>query len=352
MNKIKLIVLGVFLSFIVLEVGLRLTGFAILSMQRANSIGDYSDTYRILALGESTTSHISDIQSSWPTELEIILNNKSKGMKFKVFNEGIPGTNTAFILGSLEENLDRYNPHMVVTMMGTNDDGNNLMYQDKTNTNITFLVEDLRLYKLIKLLHLASNNRTWEIIGTGNGDFDEGKQLSLAQYYRGLGMLEEADNIVREIIRKNPRQNEAYFELGKIDLGRPDKDTKVFYDKFYQKKKLNHTDVYGFETTKNNYRQLYEILRKRGIKYVAMQYPNVDIGVLEEIFNESDIIFVSNEENFMEAFKQAEFDEFFTDDFGNSRIGIKGNFGHATMKGNQLIAENLADVILNEMETE
>ena len=34
-------------------------------------------------------------------------------IKFKVFNDGISGTNTVFILFNLKKNLDKYNPDMV-----------------------------------------------------------------------------------------------------------------------------------------------------------------------------------------------------------------------------------------------
>ena len=55
-----------------------------------------------------------------------------------------------------------------------------------------------------------------------------------------------------------------------------------------------------------------------------------------------DIIFVSNEENFKETLKTAEYEEYFIDRFA-------GNFGHCTPKGNRLIAENLTNVILEEL---
>ena len=72
-----------------------------------------------------------------------------------------------------------------------------------------------------------------------------------------------------------------------------------------------------------------------------MQYPTMDVEEIKQMFNgDEDIIFVSNEENFKEALEKGKYEDYFVDNFG-------GTFGHATSKGNRLIAENVANVILN-----
>jgi len=53
------------------------------------------------------------------------------------------------------------------------------------------------------------------------------------------------------------------------------------------------------------------------------------------------VIFVDNEKVFKEALKQGNYNDYFTDDFG-------GDFGHATPKGNRILAQNIANVILRE----
>lgn len=73
-----------------------------------------------------------------------------------------------------------------------------------------------------------------------------------------------------------------------------------------------------------------------------MQYPTLNLDKLKEFFSEDeDIIFVDNRPNFREA-KGDKYNEYFNDKFGIT-------FGHATKKGNRLIAENVADVILEEL---
>src|SRR3989344_3623326 len=112
LQNIGLIFLGIFLGLAILEIAMRLGGFAVLYLQRSHDISSANETnaVRILALGESTTADFQYGQNSWPAELEAILNNRSNRTKFEVFNEGIPGITTNVILSNLEGNLDKYKP--------------------------------------------------------------------------------------------------------------------------------------------------------------------------------------------------------------------------------------------------
>ena len=79
-----------------------------------------------------------------------------------------------------------------------------------------------------------------------------------------------------------------------------------------------------------------------------MQYPNVELVRLKKMFNETEnIIFIDNEDNFKESLSKYPYDALFTDNFAK---GSGFNFGHATPYGNQLIAENVANVVLKEIE--
>ncbi len=151
LQNIGLIFLGIFLGLLVLEIGLRIGGFILLTLQRNGNMitSSQAEIYRILALGESTTANLRNFQISWPEELEIILNNKSNKIKFKVFNEGIASTNTNVILSDLEANLDKYKPDIVITMMGINDVGMNSSYYKWENES-AFSLTDFRVYKLTK----------------------------------------------------------------------------------------------------------------------------------------------------------------------------------------------------------
>jgi tetratricopeptide (TPR) repeat protein len=95
--------------------------------------------------------------------------------------------------------------------------------------------------------------------------------------------------------------------------------------------------------TVSNYLKLKEILDRKGIKLICVQYPMRNLGPLKKIFeNDKDVIFVDNERVFKEALKQGSYKEYFKDMFA-------GDFGHCTQKGNELLAQNIADVILKEI---
>src|SRR5260221_14693696 len=98
--RFTLSAVSILFSIATIEVVLRLIGYTFsLPQMRRNALGlGAKQEYRILALGESTTAGSTD---TWPLYLEQILNEKGKGRKFVVFNEGIDGTNTAFILARL-----------------------------------------------------------------------------------------------------------------------------------------------------------------------------------------------------------------------------------------------------------
>ncbi len=66
------------------------------------------------------------------------------------------------------------------------------------------------------------------------------------------------------------------------------------------------------------------------------------IESLKKMFEkEEDSIFVDNEKLFKKVVEKEGYDEYFRDMLG-------GDFGHCTSKGNQLLAENIANTILKE----
>ena len=74
-----------------------------------------------------------------------------------------------------------------------------------------------------------------------------------------------------------------------------------------------------------------------------MQYPVRSVDSLKKILDsDKSIIFVDNEKVFKDAIKKEKYEDYFIDNFA-------GDFGHCTAKGNQLLAENVADVLLREV---
>ena len=95
----------------------------------------------------------------------------------------------------------------------------------------------------------------------------------------------------------------------------------------------------------DNYHKLKEILDKRRIKRVCVQYPMRDVEPLKKIFwKNKGVIFVDNESVFKEALKKGgyKYKEYFRDMFA-------GDFGHFAQKSKKLLTQNIADVILREV---
>ena len=76
---------------------------------------------RILCLGESTTATTAPIDFSWPAQLQGILDKSLGHGAVSVINAGRSATNTNAILIRLPGLLERYQPQVVVAMMGVND---------------------------------------------------------------------------------------------------------------------------------------------------------------------------------------------------------------------------------------
>jgi hypothetical protein len=88
-------------TLLILEVGLRLGGWAFLLLQEKHNRGNINSDveYRILCLGESTTALGGE--NAYPAQLERILNSHPNARKFKVINKGFPATTTDQILAKV-----------------------------------------------------------------------------------------------------------------------------------------------------------------------------------------------------------------------------------------------------------
>jgi len=120
-QKILVLLTGVCAGIVLLEIGLRAQGFFFLSLQaQLNKVSlQKSYAYRILCLGESMTMFGGD--ASYPSVLERILNERGQGRKFSVINLGLSCTDSTYVVRHIRENLRKYAPDMVVTMMGIGD---------------------------------------------------------------------------------------------------------------------------------------------------------------------------------------------------------------------------------------
>ena len=164
----------------------------------------------------------------------------------------------------------------------------------------------------------------------------------LGRFYKEEGNLKEWAKYCRKAIENDPMNNWAYSELSRCCWlqGRFDEAEKYLKKAMELNNKLD--DRYACTITMDNHLKLKELLDQRHIKYVCVQYPMLKIEPLKKIFgDQTGIIFVENKKTFETAVSHASYHEYFLDMFG-------GFFGHCTDKGNQLLAQNIADVLLKE----
>ena len=198
--------------------------------------------------------------------------------------------------------------------------------------------------------------------------------IGLGRLYHEQGKLSEAEELFKKAIELNPRGEVAYFELGWLyhEQGKLSEAEELFKkaielnpgsDRLYGALEVLYTEKgnmelarkYGKEArdlglsyyvpnTTSDYHKLKTVLDKRGITYVCVQYPIRNLEPLKKIFqgNDKGIIFVDNERIFRDAVAKDSHQNYFRDMFG-------GEFGHCTEKGNRLLAENIANVILKEV---
>ena len=397
-KKIVVIICGIFFSLIILEIGIRAGGFIFSSLQEyRNKVSiRRNGSYKIMCLGESTTAR------QYPGPLEEILNKRNIGISFSVIDKGIVGTNTFIILSQLKQNLDIYKPDMVIVMAGYNDVG--IKYYEDIPEATTWVFQHCSVYRFIRLIymHIVKKLKEQDIRGLGRVNPKKSATLSdlrschekaeeslkkdimlhtqndthyleLGWAYKNQNKLLEAEESFKKAIELNPKNDNAYFELGwlyreqgkfsqaeeafkkVIDLNPKNNNAYrailLLYEtigkpelaKEYAQKVDRLSLWYYNPATVNNYHKLKEILDKRGIRLVCVQYPLRSIEPLKKIFEKDEgVIFVDNESVFREVLKKASYREYFRDMLG-------GDFGHCTEKGNRLLAQNIADVILKEL---
>jgi tetratricopeptide (TPR) repeat protein len=159
--------------------------------------------------------------------------------------------------------------------------------------------------------------------------------LELGWAYRLQGKLPEAEESFKKNIPLNPRRELGYRALRSLYI----EMNRTGLAEEYSKKAA---DVYT-RLTIDNYQKIKEILDERNIRLACIQYPLRSVNPLEDIFKgQEGVIFVDNEGIFKEAIQKGGYKDYFMDMFA-------GDFGHCTPKGNRLLAENIANVILKEV---
>lgn len=132
---------------------------------------------------------------------------------------------------------------------------------------------------------------------------------------------------------KSLLRNSRTYRL--IELLQPDLLNK-------QEEYLPSEEIYQSPTVKSSFNKIKEMLDKKAVQLVMMQYPVRSVEPLKMTFeSEEGIIFIDNEDLFKNALKENGYKYYFMDNFG-------GDFGHCTKEGNRIIAENIANTLIEE----
>ncbi len=160
-QKISLFIFGIFLTFIILEIILRIGGALFtLSLEKHNRMALSNDEFRILCVGESTTAIGGE--DSYPSQLEQILRERHPHMTIKVINKGQVSKTTTDLLAQLPNNLQKYRPHLVVMMTGINDRADPPSKYHWLYSIHSSLLR-IRVYKLFSLLSEHIRHRIQEV---------------------------------------------------------------------------------------------------------------------------------------------------------------------------------------------
>ena len=81
---------------------------------------------------------------------------------------------------------------------------------------------------------------------------------------------------------------------------------------------------------------------KKNVKFVLMSYPLLSTGLYENEFKKYPLIYVDNKDVFDKALSNESYDKLFYDQFS-------GVFGHATVRGNEIIAKNIINKIKKDL---
>ena len=219
-RKTIVVILGFLFCVVLLEIGLRISGFVFASLQDRRNITALKQkgAYHIMCLGESTTADGGAF--SWPSQLEGILNRSNIGVKFSVINKGVSDLNTSYIVEHLEENLHKCAPDMVITMIGITDGyvGDVRVHEDfpietyklirllRNNTmkNIKDKIRKMKIYKQERMLKKAIE------LNPGN----DLAYFELGNCYREQGKDNKAEEILKKAIEQNLGKDMAYYALG------------------------------------------------------------------------------------------------------------------------------------------
>lgn len=244
-EKLRWLLFGTLLTFVVFEGGLRLIGSL---MDRGMIAGSADARYTILCDGDSFTYGIGG--RSFPDQLEKVLSDRHGAGIVRTVNEGLPGLNSALLADRFEHNLRTHKPDVALIIVGENNSWNSVRLIDPQGAlawtdHLDRALLHSRVYKFAKVwwvgasastFHEAGNpaldpvqqaanymTETREVIGYPDDEpevrFTAGPGFASEPWDRGQAAKARGDypaaiEAFTEVTHMRPAYNAGWFELG------------------------------------------------------------------------------------------------------------------------------------------
>ena len=159
MKKLLSFLLGTVFLVVGLELLLAVSQWAFVRYQQAanRGLGGDPESVKVVAIGESTTAvagdglhHVLVPQTSYPAQLERILNARDDSRSWTVLNNGMMGGTTPAVIELLEASLVEFEPDVVIAMMGIKDSSDLLLPSSQV---VPELLRPLRTVQLAAWLY-------------------------------------------------------------------------------------------------------------------------------------------------------------------------------------------------------
>jgi len=179
----------------------------------------------------------------------------------------------------------------------------------------------------------------------------------MAENYSGQGLFSDAKKNYLKAVEINPQNDWAINNLEKllVSMKASNQYAETTISSLMRRRNNGEGNIINLNIkyavkngnkyftcrTRYNYNKLRNILHKNNIKLLCVQYPTLELQPLKDLLESTDdVVFADNEKVFKDAVSREGYDAYFLDHLADT-------FGHCTYKGNRLLADNIADVIIS-----
>ncbi len=221
-GRIAAFAAGTCAILLVLEVALRIVGLVQVQRIRAETADEGGAGTTILCLGDSYThSPGVDRERTYPAQLEQLLNDRAGDDTFRVINKGQNGQNTSTLLDDLVDNLDLYQPRLVILMTGGANTWDYYGYHEFQRgagwgSRARDLLHRVRIYRFARLAYLDATSR-WEFSAVSDEMEEQGDEGG-PEGPSGEGLAVDPDSLFcTEACRERAIQADEHLRLAEYD---------------------------------------------------------------------------------------------------------------------------------------